>query len=177
MLKRIVFSLAVLLVAWPLAAQSTPGTSRIGGQVGFGFSAARPDISNTAIKGIAFYGNVDVFKHFGIAAEINDLKLFTPRDIGEATYLYGVRYQVAKDRFHPYAKGLFGLGTVQYQPGYNPNPTSLHFTTYAIGGGVDITAARHLNIRLIDLEYQFMPSFSPHGLTPFAGTIGAAYRF
>jgi hypothetical protein len=88
-----------------------------------------------------------------------------------------VRYQVAKDRFHPYAKGLFGLGTVQYQPGYNPNPTSLHFTTYAIGGGVDITAARHLNIRLIDLEYQFMPSFSPHGLTPFAGTIGAAYRF
>jgi hypothetical protein len=160
-----------------LHAQSTPTEAKSSAQIGVGFTAANTDFGGGAIKGISIYGSLEVAHHFGITGEINELKQFTPDDIGEATYLYGVRYSRDIPHFHPYAKALFGLGTFEYQQGIYPATTALHFTTYAIGGGIDYTFSRRINLRLFDLEYQFLPQFKPNGLNPYQGTFGAAYRF
>ncbi len=179
MLRRITLSLAALVLPCTLHAQKAEVSTKakISGQVGVGFTAADPDFGPSAIKGIAIYGTFDLGKHLGVTAEYNDLKLFTPKDIGESTFFYGARYQFTKGRFHPYAKGLFGIGNFEYQKGYYATNTNLRYPAYAIGGGADMHLSKHLNIRLIDVEYQFLPAFSPHGLNPFAGTVGAAYRF
>ena len=56
-------------------------------------------------------------------------------------------------------------------------PPSQSYFIYALGGGVDYHATRHINIRLIDFEYQFWPGFKPNGLNPSGFNIGAAYVF
>ena len=167
----------IALLALSLVLPATLHAQRLSGQVGVGFTAANPDFGSSVIKGIAFYGTFDIGKHLGVTGEINDLHLFTPQDIGESTYLYGVRYQIVRKRLHPYAKALFGLGSFQYQKGYYAATTTLRYPAYAIGGGVDLSLEHHLNLRLFDVEYQFLPGFSPNGLNPFAGTAGLAYRF
>ncbi len=177
MLKPVLSFVAVLSLSASLAAQGVNLDPKTSIQVGIGFTAASPDYGTGAIKGFSIYANYDVGRHFGLTGEINEPRFGTPRDIGEATYLYGARYKFNEGRFHPYAKALFGLGSFQYQKGTYPNPTTLHFSAYAIGGGIDIIASRHLSIRAADFEYQFEPQFSPNGLNPFQGTAGLAYRF
>jgi hypothetical protein len=177
MLKPVLFSVIALSLAATLSAQAVKTGPTTSIQVGFGFTAANPDYSNAAIKGFSIFANYDVGKHFGLTGEINEVRFGTPKDIGEASYLYGARYKLNHGIFHPYAKGLFGLGSFQYQKGTYANPTTLHFAVYAIGGGLDIQATRHLSIRAADIEYQFEPQFTPHGLNPFQGTTGVAYRF
>ena len=177
MLKPALFAAVLACLTHSLLAQGVNVEPTTGIQVGIGFTAASPDFGSGAIQGFSIYANYDVGKHFGLTGEINEVRFGTPRDIGEASYLYGARYQLPHGIFHPYAKALFGLGSFQYQKGVNPNPTTLHFSDYAIGGGLDIFASRHLSIRVADFEYQFEPQFNPHGLNPFQGTAGVAYRF
>ncbi len=180
MLKLVLFfmlSAAALSAPATLSAQVVKQELKTAIQVGIGFTTASPDYTNAAIKGFSIYANYDVGKHFGLTGEVNEVRFGTPKDIGEATYLYGARYQLSHGIFHPYVKALFGLGSFQYEKGTYPNPTTLHFSAYAIGGGIDIMASRHLSIRAADFEYQFEPQFSPSGLNPFQGTAGLAYRF
>ena len=171
------YCLTAFSLTAPLAAQAIKPELKSSIQVGIGFTAAAPDFAPGSIKGFSIYANYDVGKHFGLVGEINEVRFGTPHDIGEASYLYGARYQFPHGIFHPYAKALFGLGSFQYEKGLNPTSTTLHFAAYAIGGGIDLQATRHISIRAADFEYQFEPQFSPHGLNPFQGTAGVAYRF
>jgi len=99
-----------------------------------------------------------------------------PADIGEDSYLVGPRYVFHYGRFHPYAKALLGIGRFQYQYDTVPH-TTYTYKIYAFGGGLDIQATHHINVRAIDLEYQRWPGYPPSGLTPIVGTIGVAYAF
>ena len=101
----------------------------------------------------------------------------TPSDLGENHVLVGPRYRFIKGRFTPYAKGLVGLGTINFQVGSYQQASSQSYFIYALGGGVDFRASRHINIRLIDYEYQLWPTFKPHGLTPTGINLGAAWVF
>ena len=158
-------------------AQAVPTASRAGlAQIGVGVTMASPDYAQKNIKGITIYGSFDFTRHWGIEGDIHKVSILTPTDIGEDSYLLGPRYVFRHNRFSPYAKGLLGFGRFQYQPDNAPYATYT-YKIYSLGGGLDIQATQHINIRAIDLEYQKWPGFPTNGLTPIVGTIGVAYAF
>lgn len=158
--------------------QAVPAASRSGRlQVGAGVTYARPDFSYP-IKGISVYGDYDFTGHIGVEGDLHFVNLFTPADISEDTYLIGPRFVFHHRRFSPYAKALFGLGRFGYQyPSQWGHASTYTYGVYAFGGGLDLRATRHLNIRPFDIEFQRWPGFKNDGLTPIVMTFGAAYTF
>ena len=147
-------------------------------QIGAGVTMVLPDYEPKSIFGYSIYGDFDFARHIGIEGSIHMATVITPTDIGESSYLLGPRYVFTKGRFRPYAKALLGIGVFTFQPVYvTSKSSSSSHKIYAFGGGVDYTAKHHLNVRVIDMEYQGWPSFGPSGLTPFVITAGAAYNF
>jgi len=170
------FASVLTLANW-LHAQATSTASRAGvAQIGIGASLANPDYSPSKIKGLSVYGTFDFTRHWGIEGDIHRVSMITPSDIGEDSYLLGPRYVFRHNRFSPYAKALLGFGRFQYQYDYAPH-TTYTYKIYAFGGGLDIRATQHINVRAIDLEYQQWPGFPTNGLTPIMGTAGVAYAF
>jgi len=164
------------LASWSYP-QATPTATRAGvAQIGGGVSLASPDYAQRKIKGITIYGTFDFTRHWGIEGDVHKVSIITPTDIGEDSYLLGPRYVFRHKRFNPYAKGLLGFGRFQYQYDTSPH-TTYTYKIYALGGGLDIQATPHINVRAIDLEYQQWPGFPTTGLTPIVGTIGVAYAF
>lgn len=146
-------------------------------QVGGGISIVQPDYEDKTICGFSIYGNYDFTPHIGIEGDIHIANVITPTGISQSSYLLGPRYVFNKGRYHPYAKGLLGLGVFTFEASNgHPSSSSTH-KMYAFGGGLDFTAKRRLNVRAFDLEYQRWPGFTTNGLTPLAITVGAAYRF
>jgi hypothetical protein len=165
-------------------AQAVPMAQRLGSaQVGAGFSFAIPDYGGTYIKGYTVYGDVDLWRRVGIEADVHQINVLTPTDIGEDTYLIGPRFSLLRrGRVNAYAKALGGIGRFEYQSGSYPHPFTDTFGVFAGGGGIDFRASRHINIRAIDIEAQRWPSYgtpghTSHGLTPFVTTFGVAYAF
>lgn len=157
-------------------AQAVPTAERRGVlQLGGGISVASPDYSPATIKGLSVYGTFDFTRHIGIEGNIHYVSLITPGDIGEDSYLVGPRYVFHHRRVNSYAKALAGFGRFNFR-GTFPAATYT-YKIYAFGGGLDVRATRHINLRAIDLEYQQWPGFPTNGLTPLVGTIGAAYAF
>jgi hypothetical protein len=146
-------------------------------QVGVAGSAYTLDYGEGYEEGLTVYGDVDFTKHLGLEALYRNASIQTPHDIGENHLLIGPRYKFGLGRFAPYAKGLFGEGTINFQKGYNFSAYSESYFIYALGGGVDVHVTRHVNVRPIDFEYQIWPGFQPHGLTPYGFSVGAAYAF
>jgi hypothetical protein len=161
-----------------LHAQATYAASRLASlQVGVMGSAYTLDYNEGFEEGLAVYGDLDVTRHWGIEGLYRNASIQTPHDIGENHLLAGPRYHLNRGLFEPYAKALVGEGTINFQKGYNATSSSQHYFIYALGGGVDLHATRHINVRLIDFEYQLWPGFSNHGLTPYGFNAGVAYRF
>jgi len=168
------------LLALPAAvhAQALPTASQgLRYQVGGTVSLAKPDYANKNVKGFTLFGDVDLTQHFGVELEYHDVNIITPYDVGETSLLFNVRYKYAKGKFHPYVKVGAGLGDLKFQEGYYfaASSSSSH-GMFALGGGLDYAISRKISIRAIDFEYQKW-SYQPHGLTPWVGSIGAAYNF
>jgi hypothetical protein len=183
-LKRLLslFSIAFLLgtTAQYLHGQAAPTAIRNSSiQLGAGYSFAKPDYGQKKIQGYTIYGTYNFTRHWGIEGDIHRIDVITPTDIGQDSYLLGPRYSFRFGRFMPYGKGLLGLGTFKtdYDPRSNRKNFSHTYKMWAAGGGVDMMASRHWNIRLVDFEYQNWPGFANHGLTPYVFTFGAAYTF
>lgn len=170
--------LVLLGTASPHAfAQATATASRLGTfQVGGGVSIASPDYGPGHIKGYSAYADFDFGEHLGVEAVTHQVSIITPTDIGEDTYLIGPRYFRTYGRFSPYAKLLVGLATFNLQYDFAPH-SSTSYLAYALGGGVDIRATQHINVRAIDFEAQRWPGFAVNGLTPYVTTVGVAYSF
>lgn len=162
-----------------LQGQASPSANRpLKFQIGAGYSIAAPDYNLGKIKGISIYGDIDFANHVGIEGDIHKISIWTPGDVGEDTYLLGPRYSYKTGRYTVYGKALAGLGSFQNQGTFSTSP---HYATthgvFSFGGGLDIRARPHLNIRLIDVEFQRWLRFADHGLTPVVATFGAAYTF
>lgn len=165
-------------------AQAVPMATRLGSvQIGAGFSFAIPDYGQTYIKGYTVYGDADLWRRVGVEADVHQINVFTPTDIGEDTYLVGPRFTIMRrDRVRVYAKALGGIGRFEYQSGTYHSPHTDTFGVYSLGGGIEFRASQHINIRAVDIEAQkwpgyATPGFPAHGLTPFVTTFGAAYAF
>jgi hypothetical protein len=183
-LKRILSILFIAFLMWTTArishAQAAPtATRRSTLQLGAGYSYASPDYGQRKIQGYTIYGTFDFTKHWGIEGDIHRISVITPTDIGEDSYLLGPRYVFPVGRFRPYAKGLLGFSRFKtdYDPLSNRPNYANTYKIYSLGGGLDYTLTRHLNIRAVDFEYQKWPGFRTNGLTPYVVTFGAAYSF
>ena len=178
MLKVLVCLAGFAALLPTLNAQATYTASRLASlQVGVMGSAYTLDYNEGFEEGIGVYGDLDVTKHWGLEGVYRNASIQTPHDIGENHLLAGPRYHITRGRLQPYAKGLVGEGTINFQLGYNLTSHSEHYFIYALGGGVDFRATRHITVRPIDFEYQIWPGFRDHGLTPYGFNAGVAYHF
>lgn len=145
-------------------------------QVGGGYSYARPDYGQRSIQGISAFADYDIGLHYGVEADFHYLALYTPQDLAENTFLIGPRVILPRGRYKFYAKAMFGVGdlVIQNQQNNIGREAGSNFA-YAVGGGVEMHATRHIVIRAIDFEYQHWNYLT--GLTPLVLTTGVAYRF
>jgi hypothetical protein len=160
-------------------AQAGPTASRSASlQIGGAVTYARPDYAQKGIGGLSIYGDYDFTRHLGVEGDMHFVDIMTPSDISENTYLLGPRYRFHYNRFTPYAKALFGLGRFGYQAGtYGPKTSTYTYGVMSFGGGVDLRATKHLNVRAFDFEYQTWPGYRNSGLSPIVMSVGVAYSF
>jgi hypothetical protein len=186
-LRRILSFTSIVFLFWANAhvshAQAIPTASRSGSiQLGAGYSFANPDYGQRKIQGYTIYGSWDFTRHWGIEGNIHRIDVITPTDIAEDSYLLGPRYVFRFSRFSrfkPYAKGQLGFGRFKTdfdKDSLKPN-SAYTYKIYSLGGGLDIRATPHINVRAVDFEYQGWPGFSSSGLSPYVFTFGAAYTF
>ena len=158
-------------------AQAIPTASRVGSiQAGAGWYFGSPDFGQKKIYGMTFYGDYDFGPHFGGEAEIHYTG-FSSTNVTENSYLFGPRYILRHKKIQGYAKALFGVGHFSLTVAGVPDPNTGTYFEYALGGGVEYQATRHINIRVIDFEAQKWPGLGRSGLSPLGGTIGVAYTF
>jgi opacity protein-like surface antigen len=167
----------VLSIASVAHAQALPTASTKGElQVGVGWSYATPDYAQRSIQGVSGFGDFNISMHYGVEAVYHYIALETPTDFAENSFLVGPRVILPHGRFSLYGKALLGIGDFVIQEvADNPEQGAGTYFAYAIGGGLDFRATRHIVIRPIDYEYQHW-SYST-GLTPAVITFGVAYRF
>jgi opacity protein-like surface antigen len=88
---------------------------------------------------------------------------------GGAIYKYHPVFHIT-----PYAKGLIGLGSIDF-PDRNPLYTHDTYTVYAVGGGAEYRVWKTLSVRG-DYEYEFWDQFrGGKFLNPNGFTVGATY--
>lgn len=169
------FACVLSLTPWSHG-QAVPTASRFSTiQIGAGGTFISPDYTQQYLKGFAIYGNYDIGQHLGVEGDFH-YSVITPSEISENSYLVGPRYKWHYKRFEPYAKVLVGLGRFGFQAGHNfPFAATFTYFQFAPGGGLDIRATRHINVRAFDVEFQKWPGFNPNGLSPIVYTIGVAY--
>jgi opacity protein-like surface antigen len=109
--------------------------------------------------------------------EYNDNNLVTPQDVGETSFMGGLRFTVKKRSFRPYVKVLAGLGTVHFSQGDYSANSSQSTMALGLGAGLDYRLSEHFFVRAIDFEYQDWRNFPPNGLSPYVITIGAGYHW
>jgi len=199
-LKKLVFVLALMTASSSAAFSQADATlSRVGDlQLGGGYTATlTSDYGPQRLSGYNFYGDFDFTQHFGIEADFHQVN--DPQKdsfIYERTYEIGGRYVYHYHRFAPYAKVLVGRGVfnfppdclalVTYQPvsctASNVNPATvgpranLAYNMFAMGGGLDISVYRMINVR-VDFEHQDWMGFVNSSLQPDLISVGVAYHF
>lgn len=167
-----------LLTSFARAQAGPTATRGLALQAGGGFTAGKSDFSPKWITGFAVFANADFRHHIGVTFDMHYNDLGTPSDVGEITYLGGLRYKFDfRNRYHPYIKAAVGFGTFKQHEGLYAQDASSTYKIAAFGGGVEMPLRRHITLRVVDAEYQTWPHFYPNGLTPFILTTGVAYRF
>jgi len=199
-LKKFVFVLALMTASSSAAFSQADATlSRAGDlQLGGGYTATlSSDYGPQRLSGYNFYGDFDFTQHFGVEADFHQVNDPTKDSfLYQRTYEIGGRYVYHFRRFAPYAKVLIGRGVfnfppdclalVTYQPvactASNVNPATigpranLAYNMFALGGGLDISVYRMINVR-VDFEHQDWMSFQNSSLQPDLISVGVAYHF
>jgi hypothetical protein len=136
-----------------MATASGPGLYfSIGGEV----SAFQADYDPRILGGWGVYGDLHVLGRYNIEAEARFLRYNTDEDVTQTHYLIGPRVQVARaGPLRPYVKFLVGSGRMQYPFKYAEGS----FLDLAPGAGLDVHLNDNIEVRVIDVEYQFWPKF------------------
>ena len=182
MVKRRIALLALLL--FPIVAHSQallPMKNKTAYfSAGAFYSIAQTDYgqNNHRAKGFGAYSDLNylVWRRLGVGAE-GEVR-FIQYDLIAGThfqnFLGGPRFTYHTKHFEPYVKALAG-GSRFYYPSFI-SKKAYTYTTYAIGGGLDIKVTNHFSWRVADFESQRFVNYPPHGLTPWTLSTGISYR-
>lgn len=191
-LKSVV-AILIFVTSLPLLSQVQESARRgeLPLSVGAGFSDYYTEVFPTYMQGGAIWVDwrfdhaPSYLKGIGIEAEARVLNHGQgPQDpnFRQASVGGGPTYTWTHYRnFHPYAKFLFDLGGMDHMKFYK-TPSwyrADRWATYAVGGGVEYRAWRHIWVRA-DYEYQWwqIKVYSPTKyLDPYGVTVGASYDF
>lgn len=164
-------------VALRADAQAKPTATREPVQVGVAFAFGSTDYTDAYVKGFTVYGDLAVARRISVEAEYHNLNIITPDDVGVSSALIGGRYAFSlEERATLYVKAMGGIGHFTYDSP-NPNPHTDSYGIFGPGAGIEFRASHRINIRAIDLEYQFWPGYKPNGLSPWVASMGAAWTF
>jgi hypothetical protein len=183
LVRNLFFGLASCVVLTPaLQAQADYAAVRKSDAlVGAGALIVKQDYEPGQIVGLSFWGQYNFTRRFGFQAEYNLGTLNTPVDIQEYTLLFGPRVVFRHHKWSASAKFMGGSAFISNSPkdvvDFAVRAAQMHYTTLAIGGGVDYQVASHVMIRVVDVEQQKWLNFLPHVLSPVAYTTGVSYIF
>jgi hypothetical protein len=124
----------------------------------------------TRLLGATAFSDIDIWRHYGVEAEVRFLDFNEPKNIHAETYLAGPRARLNLGKIQVYGKGLIGFGTFHYTYNYG---TDNDFVA-AAGGGVDYHISKRVHLRLADFEYQYWPEFHYGPMSSFG--ISAGFR-
>ena len=174
---RVLAAAVLCLCFWvglvpPLSAQAAyTATRRVRIQIGGGALYLHTDFSSRADEGLALWGDVDFASHVGIEGKVQFGSVRTPDAIAERRYIIGPRFSFRRGRLNLFGTVGVGQGTISNRQ----LGTASTYNLANLGGGAELVAGRHLNIRLADLEVQRWLSFPPHGLLPVSLIAGVSY--
>lgn len=124
-----------------------------------------------------------ILQGVGVEAEGRDLTIDAPAELSFFQYETvggGLIYHFLRPRnIHPYAKVFDDFGKIKFASGFPPGTYHSDTRNYwAIGGGADFHAWRHVWVRA-DYEYQIWQHLfgGTNALTPNGFTIGPEYDF
>jgi opacity protein-like surface antigen len=181
MRSKLVVAALFILSTLPMAAQVSP-SAKINGiplSVGGGISDYNLDFGpSRRMIGASAWVDYRIWHGLGVEAEGTSIFAAKPDSLTrmkQDTIKGGLIYKY-HPVFHlvPYAKGLYGLGSIDF-PSHNPFYTHDTFSMMAVGGGVEYRLWKNVYLRG-DYEYQWWDHFlGHHTLTPSGATIGATY--
>jgi len=186
MRPRPIAALLLLCASLPLFSQSSPSAQQGGWPIviGGGLSDFATDYhGSNRMEGISawvdwnFYTAPHWLSGFGVEAEGHTIRFGVPggfsqlrEDTGEGGVIYTWRHY---HDFHPYAKFLAGMGSIDFPPNGSYSHDTRH--TVAPGGGMEFRTYRNIWVRA-DYEYQFWHHiFGTHDMNPNGITIGVSY--
>lgn len=144
--------------------------------VGAGFSVFNTDWARSDMTGITALADATYHLHYGIELEGRTIQFNQFQNLREDTIAGGPRYVFSAGKFRPFAKGLIGIGSIDFPDSSLPSYKHDTFAIYEIGAGSDYKLTDKLALRA-QWDFQFWPGWAPHGLTPRGATIGLVWRF
>lgn len=175
--KRSIFFLLVMLVTGISLSRSQVAPSataqRFTIDAGGMGSLFQPDYGANHLLGVGAYVDVRLTRWIQPEFEGRWLRFNQFEEVHQDNYLLGPRVPIHKFwKATPYAKVLFGVGSMTFQFNYAHG----RFTDIAYGGGVDIALNRRFTVRPVDFEYQEWPSWVQGPLYPWGVSAGISYR-
>ena len=154
---------------------AVPGASRRA-ELDLGVNASYSDTDYGLARGNILVGAFVTFTARRFGVEANGSYTAEARNgIHENTLLVGPRYNVIDRRLLvAYVKASYGGGHFSGDP-TNVAANTHTFFVQSYGGGIDLHATKHINVRLIDAEFQFW-NFPPNNLAPYNLTSGVSFR-
>jgi len=175
--KRSVFFLLILLVTEISSSRAQVAPTAYAHKFeidagGLG-SFFQPDYGANHLIGVGAYVDVRITRWIQPEAEGRWLRFNQFENVHQDNYLLGPRVPIHTFwKATPYAKVLFGVGSMTFQFNYAHG----RFTDIAYGGGVDIKLNRRFTVRPVDFEYQQWPSWVQGPLYPWGVSAGISYR-
>lgn len=124
------------------------------------------------LLGATAFFDADTLRHFGIEGEARWLVFHQTNEEHAATYAIGPRYYREFGRFHPYVKGLVGLGEFNFPYSYGHGS----YLVVAPGGGLDFRITHRVQFRAVDFEYQVWPQFTYGSMSSYGVSTGIRVR-
>jgi opacity protein-like surface antigen len=181
MRSKLVLAALIFLTSFPALAQVAPAVRIKALPIGVGGGLSDYDVdygNRLRMIGASAWLDYNLFKGFGIEAEGTSIFAAKPSQLQrmqQNTIKGGVIYK-ARPFFglHPYAKGLYGLASIDF-PSHNPLYYHDDFSMWAAGGGVEYKIWHSVYARA-DYEYEAYHQYlGPRTLNPQGFTIGATY--
>jgi hypothetical protein len=135
-------------------------------------SAFHLQYGDRKLGGITAFVDADTIRGIGLEGEARWLELHQFANMHVETYSVGVRYHRNWRKFQPYAKGLIGIGEVNFPYNYATGS----YTVLTMGGGADYLWHHRVGFRVAEFEYQYWPEFTFGSMSSYGISTGIRVR-